>query len=83
MKFFSGIDVDTKLLFTDTANDRVGINITNAYATLAVGGNAIGHIDVPEDYRDYVKSKLSKPSRATKVEFSAAAEECTSDCLYW
>ena len=42
MKFFSGIDVDTKLLFTDTANDRVGINITNAYATLAVGGNAMG-----------------------------------------
>ena len=41
MKFFSGIDVDAKLLFTDTANDRVGINITNAYATLAVGGNAM------------------------------------------
>jgi hypothetical protein len=42
MKFLSGIDVDTKTLFTDTANNRVGINITNAYATLAVGGNAIG-----------------------------------------
>ena len=42
MKFFSGIDVDAKLLFTDTANDRVGINITNDYATLAVGGNAMG-----------------------------------------
>lgn len=42
MKFFSGIDVDNKTLFTDTANDRVGINIVNPYATLAVGGNAIG-----------------------------------------
>jgi hypothetical protein len=42
MKFFSGIDVDNRTLFTDTANDRVGINITNPYATLAVGGNAIG-----------------------------------------
>ena len=48
-----------------------------------VGGNAIGHIDVPEDYRDYVESKLSNTSQATKVEFSASAEECANDCLYW
>ena len=48
-----------------------------------VGGKAIGHIVVPEDYRDYVESKLSNTGQATKVEFSASAEECTNDCLYW
>jgi hypothetical protein len=48
-----------------------------------VGGEAIGHIEVPEDYQDYVKSKLSNTTQATKVEFSASAEECQSDCLYW
>lgn len=38
-----------------------------------VGGTAIGRIEVPEDYQDYVKSK---------VELSAsAAEECGSSCL--
>jgi len=48
-----------------------------------VGGKAIGHIVVPEDYREYVESKLSNTSQATKVEFSASAEECANDCLYW
>ena len=48
-----------------------------------VGGKAIGHIEVPEDYRAYVESKLSNTGQATKVEFSASAEECTNDCLYW
>ena len=48
-----------------------------------VGGNAIGHIEVPEEYREYVESKLSNKNQVTKVEFSASAEECTNDCLYW
>ena len=38
-----------------------------------VGGTAIGRIVVPEDYQDYVESKLSKQSQATKVELSASA----------
>jgi hypothetical protein len=48
-----------------------------------VGGQAIGNIVVPEDYRDYVASKLSNKSQATKVELSASAQECANDCLYW
>jgi hypothetical protein len=48
-----------------------------------VGGKAIGHIVVPEDYREYVESKLSNKSQATKVEFSASTGECANDCLYW
>lgn len=48
-----------------------------------VGGTAMGHIEVPEDYRDYVESKLSKQSQATEVELSASAEECDNNCLYW
>jgi len=48
-----------------------------------VGGTAIGHIEIPEDYRDYVKSKLSKQNQeATEVELSASAEECDPNCLY-
>lgn len=48
-----------------------------------IGGKAIGHIEVPDDYQDYVKSKLSNTNQATKVELSASAEECESECLYW
>ena len=48
-----------------------------------VGGEAIGHIEIPADYQDYVKAKLSNKSQATKVDYSASAEECESDCLYW
>ena len=48
-----------------------------------VGGSAIGYIEVPEDYRDYVESKLSNQSQATEVELSASAEECDTNCLYW
>jgi hypothetical protein len=48
-----------------------------------VGGLAIGYIEVPEDYREYVESKLSNKNQATEVELSASAEECTNDCLYW
>ena len=48
-----------------------------------VGGPAIGHINVSEDYQDFVESKLSKPRQATKVELSALAEGCENDCLYW
>lgn len=48
-----------------------------------VGGTAIGRIVVPDDYKDYVESKLSKQSHATKVELSAsAAEECDNSCMY-
>jgi hypothetical protein len=47
------------------------------------GGQAIGHIKVPEDYQDYVESKLSNKNQATQVELSASAEECNTDCLYW
>jgi hypothetical protein len=49
-----------------------------------VGGTAIGRIEVPEDYQDYVKSKFANQSQATVIELSAsAAEECGSSCLYW
>ena len=48
-----------------------------------VGGEAIGHIEVPDDYQDYVKAKLSNTGQATTVDYSASAEECESDCLYW
>ena len=48
-----------------------------------VGGPAIGHINVPEDYREYVESKLSKKNKATKVDLSASAEGCDSNCMYW
>lgn len=50
-----------------------------------VGGSAIGYIEVPEDYRDYVESKLSQQSQATEVELSASAEaeECDYSCMYW
>ena len=49
-----------------------------------VGESAIGYIEVPEDYREYVESKLSNKNQATEVELSAsAAEECANDCLYW
>ena len=48
-----------------------------------VGGTAIGYIEIPEDYQDYVESKLFNKSQATKVELSAAAEECDNNCLYW
>ena len=49
-----------------------------------VGGSAIGHIEIPEDYQDYVESKLSNHSQeATEVELSASAEECDNSCLYW
>ncbi len=49
-----------------------------------IGGPAIGHIVIPEDYRDYVESKLSNQSQeATEVELSASAEECDNSCLYW
>jgi len=49
-----------------------------------IGGPAIGHIVIPEDYWDYVESKLSNQSQeATEVELSASAEECDNSCLYW
>ena len=48
-----------------------------------VGGTAIGRIVVPEDYRDYVESKLSNKNQITEVELSASAEGCDSNCLYW
>jgi len=49
-----------------------------------VGGTAIGRIEVPEDYQDYVKSKFANQSQVTVVKLSAsAAEEYGSSCLYW
>jgi hypothetical protein len=48
-----------------------------------VGGTAIGHIVIPEDYRDYVESKLFNKNQATEVELSASVEECDTNCLYW
>jgi len=48
-----------------------------------VGGTAIGRIEVPENYYDYVISKLSNKNQATEVELSASAEECDTNCLYW
>lgn len=43
----------------------------------------IWHIDIPEDYREYVESKLSGTNKAAKVNLAAAREECDSGCLYW
>lgn len=37
-----------------------------------VGGTSMGRIVVPEDYRDYVITRLFKPSKAAKVEVSAS-----------
>lgn len=48
-----------------------------------VGGTAIGRIEVPEEYRDYIESKFSKQSQATEVDISASAEECDNGCFYW
>lgn len=49
-----------------------------------VGGTAIGRIEVPEEYRDYVKSKFAQQSETPEVKLSASAsEECGSSCLYW
>lgn len=47
------------------------------------GGPAIGQIQIPEDYREYVESKLNNTSQATQVELSASTEECDTNCLYW
>ena len=49
-----------------------------------VGGTAIGRIEVPEEYQDYVKSKFAQQSEAPEVKLSASAsEECGNSCLYW
>jgi hypothetical protein len=48
-----------------------------------VGGTAIGRIEVPEEYRDYIEFKFSKQSQATEVDISASAEECDNGCFYW
>ncbi len=47
-----------------------------------IGGPAIGHIDIPEDYQEYVESRL-KPDQAAQVEYSAPAENCHTGCVYW
>ena len=48
-----------------------------------VGGDAIGRIEVSEDYREFVVSKLSNKNQVAEVEHSAFAEECDTDCMYW
>jgi hypothetical protein len=48
-----------------------------------VGGTAIGRIEVPEEYRDYIEFKFSKQSQTTEVDISASAEECDNGCFYW
>lgn len=49
-----------------------------------IGGPAIGHIDIPEDYQEYVESRLSnKPNQAAQVGVSASVEDCETGCLYW
>lgn len=48
-----------------------------------VGGSAIGHIDVPEDYQEYVKTRFNKQNQSAQVELSSAAEECDTGCVYW
>ena len=48
-----------------------------------VGGPAIGHISVSEEYREFVETKFSNFNVATKVELSASAQDCKNDCLYW
>jgi hypothetical protein len=48
-----------------------------------VGGSAIGYIEVPEDYREYVESRLFNNKPTAEVELAASADECANDCLYW
>ncbi len=48
-----------------------------------VGGPATGHIDVPEDYREYLESRFRKQDQAAQVDLSSAAEECDTGCVYW
>lgn len=44
----------------------------------------IWHIEIPEDYREYVESRLSGTSKAAKVDLAASSQEdCDSGCLYW
>jgi len=49
-----------------------------------IGGPAIGHIDIPEDYQEYVESRLNnKPNQAAQVDVSASVEDCETGCVYW
>ena len=48
-----------------------------------VGGTALGRIEVSEEYRDFVESKFSNTTEVSKVEYSASAEGCENDCMYW
>jgi hypothetical protein len=48
-----------------------------------VGGDAIGRIEVSEDYREFIVSKLSNKNQSTVVKLSTSAEECSNDCLHW
>lgn len=45
--------------------------------------NALGRIEVSEEYRDFVESKFSNTTELFKVEYSASAEGCENDCMYW
>ena len=48
-----------------------------------IGGPAIGHIDVPEDYQEYVKTRLNKQNQSAQFERSSAPEDCDTGCVYW
>ena len=50
-----------------------------------IGEPAIGHIVIPPDYQEYVKSKLSNTAKAAQVDLAASVENenCDKGCLYW
>ena len=48
-----------------------------------VGEPPLGHIKVPEDYREYVESRLSNQNQAAKVDLATGQQECEGGCLYW
>lgn len=48
-----------------------------------VGSAEEYHIDLPEDYRAYVKENFKQPGQAAKVKLTSVSEECEAGCLYW
>ncbi|MDH5763224.1 MAG: hypothetical protein OEZ51_09590 [Nitrospinota bacterium] len=48
-----------------------------------VGEPPIGHIKVPDDYREYVESRMSNQNQAAQVELSSSKKDCGTGCVYW
>jgi len=41
------------------------------------------HVDLPDDYKAYIKKNFKQPGQAAKVELTSTTEECEAGCLYW